>query len=310
MNIPTAQDPTDVKIMITVATHSGTFHADDVFAFTILRAAHAGQVELIRTRDADVLASADIVFDVGGSYDPTARRYDHHMRNLPMRPSGEPYSSAGLVWRDFGAAAVDHLLPGIAAAAIPRVVAMVDAGLVRDVDLMDNGAMVPTPGHFSTVVEAFNPSFIEDSRDETAAFLDATTLAALVLTRVCARAQAALLAETTVAQAADSAIDPRIIVLDSRVPWEDAVFDLGLAQALYVIRPAGDAWTCSAVPPERGSFAQRLPLPATWGGLRDQALAELTGVADATLCHPARFVCGARSRDGMVALARLAVGQG
>ncbi len=290
-----------------VATHSGTFHADDVFAFVILRAAQSGQIELTRTRDGAVLATADVVFDVGGTYDRDARRYDHHMRNKPARPNGEPFSSAGLVWRDFGHGAVQTLVPTASPAAVTRIVAMVDQGLVRDVDLMDNGAMPPTPGHFSTMVEAFNVTFAEDDRDETAAFLQAVDLAAAVLARVCARAHAATLAEETVAAAAGIAADARIIVLEHRVPWEDAVFDLELHQALFVVRPAGDAWTCSAIPPERGSFAQRLPLPDAWGGLRDDAFVTATAVADATFCHPARFVCGARSREGAVALALLAV---
>ncbi|MGE5548408.1 MAG: MYG1 family protein [Solirubrobacterales bacterium] len=289
-----------------VATHNGTFHADDAFAFAILRTAAGGAVELVRTRDQSVIATADVVFDVGGIYDRAARRYDHHMRDKPLRPNGEPFSSAGLVWRDYGEAAVRRLLPEAAEAAVARVVAAVDAGLIRDVDLMDNGAMTPNPGHFSTLLEAFNSTFAETARDEHAAFLQAADLAALVLARACAHAHAAGLAETTVAAAAQAADDPRIIVLDVRVPWEDAVFDLDLSKALYVVRPAGEAWTVSAVPPVRGSFDQRKPLPDAWGGLRDEAFAALTGIADATFCHPARFVCGAKSRTGAVALARLA----
>jgi len=296
--------------MLKVATHSGTFHADDVFAYAMLRAATAGRIELTRTRDAGLLAAADVVFDVGGVFDRAARRYDHHMRDQPTRPAGEPFSSAGLVWRDFGAAAVRTLLPGASPEAVATIAAKVDKGLIRDVDLMDNGAMAPAPGHVSTVIEAFNVTCAEDEGDETAAFLRAVEVAATVLTRVCAHAHAAALAARTVAEAARAARDPRILVLDHRVPWEDAVFDLGLDRALYVVRPAGDAWTCSAVPPQRGSFSQRLPLPEPWGGLRDAEFAEATGVADATFCHPARFVCGARSRDGAVALAALAAGRG
>lgn len=296
--------------MLKVATHSGTFHADDVFAFAILRTATGGRLQLVRTRDADRLAAADVVFDVGGSFDRAARRYDHHMRDKPLRAESEPYSSAGLIWRDFGEAAIAKLLPSERPEVSARIAAMVDSGLIRDIDLMDNGAMTPTPGHFSTVLEAFNVGFAEDGRNEDAAFLEAVDIAAAVLARFCAHAHAAVVAEATVAAAAAAAEDPRIIVLDTRVPWEDAVFDLGLSDALFVVRPAGKQWTCSAVPPSRGSFDQRRPLPDAWAGLRDEAFAAATGVLDATFCHPARFVCGASSRDGIVALARLAVNGG
>jgi uncharacterized UPF0160 family protein len=294
--------------MLKAATHSGTFHADDVFAFAMLKAATAGRIVLTRTRDAALLASADVVFDVGGVFDRGIGRYDHHMRDGPKRPTGEPFSSAGLVWGDFGEAAVRTLVPAAAPETLGKIAAKVDAGLVRDVDLMDNGAMTPTPGHVSTVVEAFNVTFAESDREETEAFLHAVGMASTVLARVCVQAHAAVSAGQIVAAAARAAADPRILVLDTRVPWEDAVFDLGLDRLLYVVRPAGDAWTCGAVPPERGSFDQRRPLPDPWAGLRDAAFAGASGVSDATFCHPARFVCGARSRDGAVALARLAAG--
>lgn len=290
-----------------VATHSGSFHADDCFAFAILKAAHAGAVTLVRSREQTDWNTADIVFDVGGICDPAAGRYDHHMRDKPLRDNGEPFSSAGLVWRDYAAQAIRHLHPAASEAEVRQIAAMLDSGLIRDIDLMDNGAMVPTPGHFSALLEAFNPTFAEDDADENACFAAAAELAGQVLARAVARAHAAVLAAETVAEAAAQADDPRILVLERRVPWEDAVFDLNLTQALYVVRPAGKQWTISAVPPERTSFAQRLPLPEAWGGLRDDSFAAASGIADATFCHPARFVCGAVSRDGAVALARLAV---
>ncbi|MGE5516233.1 MAG: MYG1 family protein [Bacteroidota bacterium] len=292
--------------MITVATHNGTFHADDCFAFAILKAAHAGAVTLVRTRDLEVLDKADVVFDVGGSCDPAEGRYDHHMRDKPLRDNGEPFSSAGLVWRDYGPRAIRVLCPAASEAEAARVAAMLDGGLIRDIDLMDNGAMTPTSGHFSSLLESFNPSFAEPERDEEESFAEAAELAGRVLARAVAGAYAAVLAAETVAAAAERADDPRILVLETRVPWEDAVFDLDLARVLYVVRPAGKQWTVSAVPPERGSFAQRHSLPEAWGGLRDADFATACGVADATFCHPARFVCGALSRDGAVTLAVLA----
>jgi len=293
--------------MLKVATHSGTFHADDVFAFAILNIATGGQVELLRTRDSSLLEKAEVVFDVGGSLSPENGRYDHHMRDKPLRASGEPYSSAGLIWKSYGEAVVAQIFPDATREATLRIASRMDCGLIRDVDLMDNGAMNSTSGHISSLIEAFNPTFAENDREENAAFLQAAELAKDVLARVAARANAAILAESTVAMAAQASEDPRLLILDSRVPWEDAVFDLDLTELLYVIRPAGDAWTCNAVPPERGSFAQRRALPDAWGGLRDLALAALTAVEDATFCHSGLFVCGARSRQGALKLAHLAL---
>jgi len=294
--------------MLNAVTHSGSFHADDVFAYAILKAATDGAVQLTRTRDESLMTAADVLFDVGGIFDPAKGRYDHHMRDKPLRPNGEPYSSAGLIWKDYGAKAVLHFLPHETAETATRIQTMLDNGLLRDVDLMDNGAMPWHAGHVSVLIETFNVSFAESHRREDESFQQASELATSILARACAHAHAAVVAEHTVAQAALAAEDPRILLLDRRVPWEDAVFDLDLKDALYVLRPAGDAWTCSAVMPERGSFEKRQPLPEAWAGLRDADFAGLTGVADATFCHPARFICGAKSREGILALAKLAVG--
>lgn len=293
--------------MLLAATHSGSFHADDVFAFAILKAATDGAVSLTRSREAMDWDRARVVFDVGGVYDPDQGRYDHHMRDKPLRPDGEAFSSAGLIWRDYGRAAIAHLQNTATPGQIDIIWAKLDAGLLRDIDLMDNGAMDRHPGHFSALLETWNPTFAENAADENACYHQAVMVADAVLARSVAHAFAAAIAQDAVAEAAERAADPRIIVLDSRLPWEEAVFDLNLPQALYVIRPAGKDWTVSAVPPERGSFAQKKPLPDAWGGLREAELAAVCGVSDATFCHSARFVCGARTREGAIAMAMQAV---
>jgi len=293
--------------MLTVATHNGTFHADDVFAFAVLRAATNGQLELTRSRDDALLAAADVLFDVGGVCDPSRHRYDHHMRDKPMRADGMPFSSVGLVWQDFGRAAIRTLQPGIGEVETDRVWRILDQGVIRDIDISDNGALPSNPGHVALVLESWNPTHAEKDRDENQAFLEAAATAEAIMRRGIAHAFAAVQAMGLVEDAAKTAADPRILLLERKVPWEEAVFELGLDQALYVVRPAGKAWTVSAVPPDKGSFEQRKPLPDAWGGLRDAAMVEASGVADATFCHPALFVCGAVSRDGALALARKAV---
>jgi uncharacterized UPF0160 family protein len=61
------------------------------------------------------------------------------------------------------------------------------------------------------------------------------------------------------------------------------------------------------VPVEAGSFENRLDLPEDWAGLDGDALAAATGVDDAMFAHAARFYASAGSREGIAALARLAM---
>jgi uncharacterized UPF0160 family protein len=291
-----------------VATHSGTFHADDVFAFAVLRAA-LDRVELVRSRDPQELERADLVFDVGGLYEPERRRYDHHMRERPLRPDGTtPYSSVGLIWRDYGRAALRHWLPAPGDALVEAVWTDLDGGLILEIDRADNGVASVATGHLSQVVEAFNPAW-DEARDEDSAFVEAADFAVGVLTRACTQAAAEFRAVSMVLDAARRAEDQRVMVLDRKLPWEKAVFESGLDAVLFAIYPndEGTTWYCRTVPPELGSFGQRLPLPAAWGGLRDEAFSAASGVPDGVFCHPSLFICAARSRESVLALARKAI---
>ena len=61
------------------------------------------------------------------------------------------------------------------------------------------------------------------------------------------------------------------------------------------------------MPTAPGSFENRRSLPAEWGGLRSDELAAATGVDDAVFAHVAGFYASAGSRDGITALAKLAM---
>jgi uncharacterized UPF0160 family protein len=63
------------------------------------------------------------------------------------------------------------------------------------------------------------------------------------------------------------------------------------------------------MPPEPGSFEQRLPLPEAWAGLQAEELAAQSGVADAVFVHVRRFVGAAKSRAGAVELALKALAE-
>ncbi len=64
-----------------IATHNGKFHCDEALAcFMLRRLPEYSSSEVVRTRDPKVIDTCDIVVDVGGVYDPSSHRYDHHQR--------------------------------------------------------------------------------------------------------------------------------------------------------------------------------------------------------------------------------------
>ena len=289
-----------------VATHDGSFHADDVFAVAALRMAHPG-LEIVRSRDPGVLAEADLRVDVGLRDDPATGDFDHHQRGgAGERPNGIPYASFGLVWRRYGAQ-----LTGDEVAA-----ADVDGWLVQGIDAIDVGFTLVNPVlpgvrpvDLSDAVDVFNPPWDEDASDDEhlARFEQAVDFATGVLERSIAAARAGARARALVEAAIASAADPRVIELERSLPWHRAVVE-GAPEALYVMYPKkADDWRLHAVPRRLGDFANRKDLPEAWAGLQADELARVTGVQDAVFCHGARFLVVARSRQGIRELARLAV---
>jgi uncharacterized UPF0160 family protein len=316
---------------VTTLTHSGNFHVDETLGYVILHYALAPDGDLIhrvlgdaapdrltfiRTRSPETIKTADIVFDVGGVFDPTHGRYDHHMRDKPLRADGTPYSAAGLLWEDYGKAAIRNIL---AVPADDTVIASIwktiDKSLILPVDQDDNGVAKMGKLSLADIVSACSPPWDtaelygpeEAKLREGRGFANAAAAVASHLVNMIDRARASLKAADRVMAAYEQAEDKRILVMDTGMPTEKMIFEHDLP-VVYVVSPAGpDQWNVKAIPPTRGEFGQRVSLPAAWGGLERQALATVSGVQDAVFAHPARFICGAQSREGAVRMARLAL---
>ena len=291
-----------------VATHPGNFHADDVFAIAVLELVH-GELEIVRTRDPEAQAAAELRVDVGGNHDPETGDFDHHQKGgAGERENGLRYASFGLVWREHGEA-----LAGSAEAA-----AAIDERLVCGVDANDVGqTLVETlvgdvrPMSVSGVIAALNPAWDEalSPEEEDERFAQAVALARGVLEREIAGAAAFDRARGLVAAAIRRAPDPRVIELDSNMPWRETVIT-SAPEALYVVYPKSDGWGSQAVPREVGSFENRLSFPAEWRGRSGDELVAATGVEDAIFCHGAGFYASAGSREGIVALVSASIAAG
>lgn len=298
---------TDRVAVMLIATHSGSFHADEVFAIAAMKLLKE-PVEVIRTRDREVLAEADVRIDVGFNHDPSSGDFDHHQRDFNMtRENGIGYASFGLIWREYGARICGDA----------EVADAVEQTLVQPVDANDTGQQISKsliegirPMNVNAVIGGFNSRWDEDLNDEQerARFDAALELAGGILEREIASATSGLKAVRVVREAIGGAEDPRIIELSENVPWKQVVVTEA-PEALFVIYPKRQGFGLETVPRELGTFENRKDLPAAWAGLEQEELAELTGVADALFCHAKRFLVVASSREGIETLASLAIDQ-
>ena len=283
----------------TIATHNGNFHADDVFSIAALKNIFPSS-KLIRTRDVELIAKADIVVDVGGKYDADTDRFDHHQRGgAGERENGIPYSSFGLIWKKYGV----EICQGN-----QDVAKAVDSGLVSAIDALDCGHVegVYDGVSLSQTISMFNPTWQEDG-DFDACFDEAVDFASRVLTRFIASANGGISAKAIVAKAVENAEDPRVIVLEKYTPWKRTVHALS-EEALYVVYPSQTGqWRIQTVPVELGSFDDRKSLPKQWAGLSDKELKEVTGIDDAMFCHNGLFIAGAESFESTMEMAAIAL---
>ena len=291
-----------------IATHDGSFHADEVFAVAALGLLD-GPVQVRRTRDRAALAAADLRVDVGFADDPGTGDFDHHQRGFARaRENGVRYASFGLVWREFGA----RVCGGD-----QEVADAVDATLVQTVDANDTGQQLTQPViagvHPLTVtglIGGFNARWDETltPAQEQERFDAAVAFAREILAREVSSAASGQRSARVVREAiaAAAAADPRVVELPVNAPWKQ-VLVTEAPEAMFVIYPKRQGYGLHAVPRELGSFENRLDLPAAWGGLEGDALVAVTGVPDALFCHAKRFLAVAASHEGVMALAALAL---
>jgi uncharacterized UPF0160 family protein len=284
-----------------VGIHDGTFHADEVTACALLIATdRVDRSRIYRTRDPKLLASCEYVCDVGGLYDPSTKRFDHHQAEY----QGD-FSSAGMVLaylRDEG-----YLDAELAA--------YLRDSLVAGVDAIDNGAYTPPPGlsTFSAVVSNFlPPSYAPGSEKLEEAFHAALTFVLGHIERLMARYREIAAAKGAVKAAMEQG--ETCLFFDEPLPWLDAFFTLGGEHhpALFIIMPTKGEWKLRGIPPSyEERMRVRLPLPESWAGLHDEALEAASGIQGAVFCHKGRFISVWKTREAaMEALKQALVDMG
>jgi uncharacterized UPF0160 family protein len=288
-------------------THNGSFHADDIFAtatLSLILEKKGESFEIIRTRDTDIINQGDYVYDVGGVYDEKINRFDHHQKDFKeKRDNGITYSSFGLIWKKFGL----ELSNSEKTSEIidKRLVAPIDAG-DNAIDLVENKYDV-SPYFIQNFFYSMRPTWKETSVNVDEMFFKCVEMAKVILLREIIQAGDFVLAEKKIEEDYQKAEDKRIIILEQDYYHENILNKY--TEPLFIIYPRTDgmSWGVKAIKEDPTTFKNRKDFPTEWGGLRDEELQKITGVADAVFCHKGLFMAVAKTKEGVIKLAELAL---
>ena len=286
-------------------THSGAFHADEIFS-TLILSKVMPEIVIIRLPEfRENIKENAIVYDIGGG------KFDHHqIGGNGKRENGIKYAACGLIWNEFG----KEMLKKYNIKEIDYVWNYIDKNLIQFIDANDNGELPKLPTdyrnvHLSYIIGLFNPRWDEDI-DSDEKFMEALKLGEIIFEEFLQDTISKIKAKDLIEIAIEKAKD-EIMILDEFMPWKEFLLQSENKKAIdikFVIYPSQrGGYNLYAVPKEIGSFENRKSLPLKWRGLRDEALQQVTGIKTARFCHNAGFICSAESKEDIIKLAEYAM---
>lgn len=297
-----------------LVTHNGSFHADDLFACTVLclMLENSGQkFEIIRTRDEEIVKNGDYVFDVGGVYDFESNRFDHHQKEgAGERENGIPYSSFGLIWKHFGMELCDH---------DNAVWNLIDKKIVAPIDAIDNGIDIITskfkniiPYGAEQVFLIFSPTWKEGDAEIDNIFRNQVKNVSKILKREIEVAKTDILGKEIIEDIYNKTKDKQIIELINTFPrylYQETLSKY--PEPIFVIYQSDHTnyWKVEAIQKSPNTMESRKYFPEAWRGFlsNEKGLAEITGVPDIVFCHRTGFLLTVKSKEGAIKLAELAL---
>ena len=275
-------------------THSGTMHADEVFATAFLDM-YLGERTVFRTNNVpDIINPNILVYDVGRG------KYDHHQLDALKRENNITYSSFGLLWKDFGR----DFLKKQDIEYVEDVFLGIDKDLVEYIDADDNGFfpkidakyMVKTlPG----IIKIFNPSYLADE-DESTQFEKAVSLAKTILEEEILYINGKVYADKQIQELLEDINEnDKYIILNTYLPYEESVLNNEKANnILFVAFPSNrGGYAIKTLPKSIDDKTVRLEFPEEWGGLEGKELQEVSGIKGLSFCHVGRFIISCKDLD-------------
>uniref|UniRef100_A0A914Q4Q9 Uncharacterized protein n=1 Tax=Panagrolaimus davidi TaxID=227884 RepID=A0A914Q4Q9_9BILA len=318
-----------------IGTHDGKFHCDEVFGCVLLKTLPEFQSSsIVRTRDPEILKQCKLILDVGGVYDPSKLRFDHHqrefnetMKTLKSLDYDTKLSSAGLIYHYFGKRVLANLLHlelNNHYEIINKLYAKLYEDFVHAVDAIDNGISQydGTPRYklsstLNSRVSDLNPAWNESDVSPDIQFQKAMKI---VEEEFFAKVKYAYHSWLPALEIIDKAVEKRfenhpsgkvLVLADGGCPWKEHFFNIEAEKSLqgenisYVCYPDNNKnWRIQAIPVDAFSaFSNRCPLPETWRGYRDKELSDIAGIEGCIFVHSSGFIGGHQTKEGVLKMA-------
>lgn len=296
----------DKKIVL--ATHNGSFHADECFAIaTILLWAEkfGKKVKIVRTRNERMIEKADIVVDIGMQYDYLRNRFDHHQQDgAGKHDNGIPYASFGLVWKHFGTK-------------ICSVEASkeIESKIVAPIDARDNGIALSEVSGFgiydyrvSEAVSSFNPVWNEGQKMVDKQFDKVVGFVKDILSREIINAEAEIESTKIVRGVITKQNNPDILVLDKYISWEKEVSRSKYIKLVVYKHRNNVDWCVQSARDDLENYnSDRAKLPKEWWGLREEDLQSVSKIKDAVFCANGGWFGVAKTKESALEMAKIAL---
>ncbi|KAM0681184.1 hypothetical protein GINT2_000378 [Glugoides intestinalis] len=297
-----------------LVTHDKTFHYDEVLATAILMKLYP-DTELIRTRKVEEINSGDIVYDVGGVFDPSNNRYDHHQASFTDTFS-ENYniklSAAGLIFKYYHKqlfAMYDFTENSII---FEEIKEKIYKEFFLPADAIDNGydcviGSIKTR-NVADVVQGFNvySDRNDSSKEETKRFMEALSFVSKDLENYLNSVlkDYVVCYEKLLLELKDFKED--FFYTEMKVSM-DLIYDIDKKfekNLKFVIVKNGADFRILTLPTEKGKFHIKYPLHVDWRGYSGNELEKISGIEGCIFVHATGFTGGNKTLEGAMEMCK------
>lgn len=297
---------------LTIGTHNGIFHSDEILACAILCLINSNlPIQILRTRNFNMLIQCDICIDIGGG------KFDHHQSGFNQkRKNGTKYASAGLIWNSFGKQLIKFVLekhfPNFTCN-INAIFETFDNYFVSPVDCEDNG--IQAQNHRLSFISSFLPLWFNNNQDDfNKQFYQVLVITMKIVEQELKTTIGKEIAKATIESNWNSTNyfkDGILEIPSQTMDWVETVISINDStesrKINFVIFPYPDGgWAAQCVPPSlENKFAKRIPFPAIWAGKTD-TLSKISGIDGATFCHNGCFFVRATNKEDVTKMCSIA----